>query len=106
MRKLCKKAIHGTGGQARLAADETQYFTASIQPSGFDGDGHGGLGAGYLKSYKLFAECCEITENLREGDIIIFDNRSYKIKSLSPWIFSSKPVYLSGMLTLCEEGDI
>lgn len=104
MKNCFKNAIRGTGGLARLAADETRCFTASIQPIGFEGDGHGNLGAGFFKSYKIFAEYNETTQKLREGDIIIYDNSAYAVKSLSPSFFGGNPVYLSGILTLCEEG--
>lgn len=106
MKNRFKDAIRGTGGLARLAADETQRFAASIQPIGFDGDGHGGIGTGFLKSYKIFTEYNNVTQKLREGDVIICDNSAYAVKSLSPSFFGSNPVYLSGVLTLCEEGDV
>lgn len=106
MKKSFTNAIRGTGGLARPAADVTQAFAASIQPAGFEGDGHSGLGTGFLKSYKLFAEYNAVTQGLREGDIIEFDNRSYRVKSISPAFFGGKPAYLSGTLTLCEGGAL
>lgn len=105
MKKRFKDAIRGTGGLARLASDETKRFAASIQPLGFGGDGHSGIGSGFLKNYKLFAEYNPITQELRDGDTIIFDSRAYVIKALEDWSLGGNPLYLSGILTLCEEAE-
>lgn len=103
MSNIFKNAIRDTGGLARLSSDNAQGFAASIQPCGFDGDGHSAAGPGFLKTYKLFAEVNEVSEKLKQGDKIIFDNRVYAVKSLAASYFGDKIAYISGILLLCEE---
>lgn len=103
MSSIFKNAIRETGGLARLSPDGAQGFAASIQPCGFDGDGHSAAGAGFLKTYKIFAEINEVSEKLRQGDKIVFDNSEYAVKSLAASYYGDKIAYLSGILLLCEE---